>query len=173
MKILAALALDAQNTVSLLVSRGLLDSAVAVSRSFDLSFEPVLGALVDQCVKVASLPRNDSFASLAFERIDCRLPSEGNLLERSWKVLKTYLDTIENLNSDGSMASRRFVVDRLLRYDQGASIPPWLVAPLKAGHYEDLVRLYVRHDRLTEAAQLIIEGIGKVRKSWYSALARL
>ena len=89
--------------------------------------------------------------------------------KRAWNLLRNFLDKDEmpKKKLKGYQCyisdSRKAVIDFVLLEDPRFNLPPWLTAPYRTSHFEDLLRIYLKHGLLEEAAKFAIKYISAVR----------
>ncbi|KAI9015989.1 hypothetical protein DFJ74DRAFT_679066 [Hyaloraphidium curvatum] len=153
---------DAPGTLALLMQWGYVDAAASLIEAYGLSPRSLVESLVDQGMLLASSDRrsSDRNAGLLLAASDCRIPSEGTALERTWKILQVYVEKFEQQGGrSGPSDDRQHAISIILQSEQGLVPPPWLLAPLKSTCYQDLVRHYLKQGMTIDATRAVLDGL--------------
>ncbi|XP_017151418.1 nuclear pore complex protein Nup160 homolog isoform X1 [Drosophila miranda] len=137
----------------LLVSYGLYTAALKLSRGHKFSVLPTFESLAAACVTATEEKASDAWAWLQKNDL-ADLPHRNNAADMAWSLLQKL---ILNHELKDTTVIRKSVVNRLLTMN--AFVPKWLYDSYKLSNSRELLHLYVRHNRLLEAADMASEMI--------------
>ncbi|EDW88051.1 nuclear pore complex protein Nup160 homolog [Drosophila yakuba] len=137
----------------LLTSCGLYTAALKLSRGHSFSVLPIFESLTTACVAATEDKSVDAWNWLQNNDM-ADLPHRSNAADMAWTLLQKLV--VDNEAKDSTLI-RKSVVQRLLLLN--AFLPQWLIDSYKLSHSRELLHLYVKHNRLLEAADLGCEMI--------------
>lgn len=137
----------------LLASCGLYTAALKLSRGHSFSVLPIFESLTVACVTATEDKGVDAWNWLQNNDM-ADLPHRSNAADMAWTLLQKLV--VDNEAKDSTLI-RKSVVQRLLVLN--AFVPQWLVDSYKLSHSRELLQLFVKHNRLLEAADLGCEMI--------------
>ncbi|XP_041449734.1 nuclear pore complex protein Nup160 homolog [Drosophila obscura] len=137
----------------LLSSYGLYTAALKLSRGHTFSVLPTFESLAAACVSATEEKDTDAWAWLQNNDL-ADLPHRNNAADMAWSLLQKLI--LDNERKDSTLI-RKSVVNRLLTMN--AFVPKWLYDSYKLNNCRELLHLYVRHNRLLEAADMASEMI--------------
>ncbi|XP_039860058.1 nuclear pore complex protein Nup160 [Simochromis diagramma] len=143
----------------LLVQTGLFDSALVLSRTFNLSLTPVFEGLAFKCIKLqlgGEESQNEAWSWLAVNQLSVVNTKESSTADEAWRLLASYLDKYPSTNGQ----HHRYVIHKLLSH--GVPLPDWLVKGYKRVDAPSLLRLLLNFDLLEAAAELVLEYVDAV-----------
>eukprot|EP00096_Caligus_rogercresseyi_P011692 TRINITY_DN4693_c0_g1_i1.p1 TRINITY_DN4693_c0_g1~~TRINITY_DN4693_c0_g1_i1.p1 ORF type:complete len:726 (-),score=219.36 TRINITY_DN4693_c0_g1_i1:66-2243(-) len=145
-------------TVSVLITSNLYEDALQISSLFGLDPKPIVEGLTSRCVRLSQV-KNDS----AWDWIVENNPSgtdvrSGSCVDAAWKLLQSVVGRLES--SHGLSSIHKAVVMRL--FSLGAPLPTWVLKEYKRRNAGELLRLYLIHGYLEDAAYLAVEYINAV-----------
>ncbi|KAH8335889.1 hypothetical protein KR074_001899 [Drosophila pseudoananassae] len=138
----------------LLVSTGLYTSALKLHRGHTFSVLPIFEGLATACVTATEEKDVDAWGWLQNNDL-ADLPHRNNAADMAWTLLQKLL---VNHESKESTLIKKGVVNRLLTLN--SFVPQWLIDLYKLANSRELLHLFVKHNRLLEAADLACEMIG-------------
>ncbi|CAI5668440.1 unnamed protein product [Oreochromis niloticus] len=150
---------SAAELLVLLVQTGLFDSALALSRTFNLSLTPVFEGLAFKCIKLqlgGEESQNEAWSWLAVNQLSVVNTKESSAADEAWRLLASYLDRYPSTNGQ----HHRYVIHKLLSH--GVPLPDWLVKGYKRVDAPSLLRLLLNFDLLEAAAELVLEYVDAV-----------
>ncbi|SPP79478.1 nuclear pore complex protein Nup160 homolog [Drosophila guanche] len=137
----------------LLTSYGLYTAALKLSRGHSFPVQPIFESLAAACVSSTEEKATDSWAWLQNNDL-ADLPHRNNAADMAWSLLQKLI--LDNERKDSTLI-RKGVVNRLLTMN--AFVPKWLYDSYKLSNSRELLQLYVKHNRLLEAADMASEMI--------------
>ncbi|KAH8413093.1 hypothetical protein KR009_007873 [Drosophila setifemur] len=137
----------------LLVNSGLYTSALKLHRGHTFSVLPIFDSLATACVTATEEKDADAWAWLQNNDL-ADLPHRNNAADMAWTLLQKLIVDHEAKNST---SIRKSVVNKLLVLN--TFVPQWLMDSYKLANSRELLQLFVKHNRLLEAADLAIEII--------------
>ncbi|KAJ3073187.1 hypothetical protein HK102_006058, partial [Quaeritorhiza haematococci] len=125
----------------------------------ELDLAVVFEAMAERCCEFAKADLRDCPIETdpTLLTSDPPLTWEGTVSERSWRLLRTYLERHDGKHN--GYRYRRCVIEKLLQVDVEMRIPVWLTAVYEHRNPEDLVRLYLKYNLVEEATRLIVRYI--------------
>ncbi|XP_053950472.1 nuclear pore complex protein Nup160 homolog [Anastrepha ludens] len=142
-----------QELAIILSGCGLYTAALKLVTGFELSPLPIFDSLAAACIRITEEGSNEAWAWLQ-ENDLADLPHRNKAADMAWSLLQKliYDNELEN-----STSIRKSVVNKLLSLN--AFIPQWLYNDYKLANCPELLYLFVKHNRLLEAAELAHEMI--------------
>ncbi|KNC28976.1 putative nuclear pore complex protein Nup160 [Lucilia cuprina] len=140
-----------QELSMVLASCGLFTAALKLAKGFATSVLPIFDSLAAACVRTADENPTDAWDWLQ-ENDLADLPHRNKASDMAWSLLRKL---VEDNEEESSTQIRKSVVNKLLSLQ--AFIPQWLHNNYKLSNCSELLHLYVRHNRLLEAAELAQE----------------
>ncbi|XP_030384092.1 nuclear pore complex protein Nup160 homolog [Scaptodrosophila lebanonensis] len=137
----------------LLASCGLYTAALRLTRGNDFSVVPIFESLTAACVGATDEKAKDAWLWLQ-ENDLADLSHRNCAADMAWTLLQKLVVDNE-LNK--STLIRKCVVNRLLSLNH--FIPQWLYGSYKLANSRELLKLFVKHNRLLEASELACEMI--------------
>ncbi|XP_055383036.1 nuclear pore complex protein Nup160 homolog [Condylostylus longicornis] len=137
----------------MLLNAGHYTSAIKLLKGFDLNLCPAFESLTAACVRTAEEGPSQPWTWLQ-ENDLADLPHKNNAADTAWALLQKQ---IEDHELTGFTAIRKAVVNKLLNLQ--VFLPRWLYNSYKHDNVAELLRLFVNHSRLLEAAELTKELI--------------
>ncbi|XP_017059294.1 nuclear pore complex protein Nup160 homolog [Drosophila ficusphila] len=137
----------------LLASCGLYTAALKLSRGYSFSVLPIFESLTTACVTATEDKGVDAWNWLQNNDM-ADLPHRSNAADMAWTLLQKLV--LDNEAKDSTLI-RKSVVQRLLALN--AFLPQWLVDSYKLSDSRELLQLFVKRNRLLEAADLACEMI--------------
>ncbi|XP_017032815.1 nuclear pore complex protein Nup160 homolog [Drosophila kikkawai] len=138
----------------LLASCGLYTAALKLSRGHTFSVLPIFESLTTACVTATEDKSANAWSWLQNNDM-ADLPHRNNAADMAWALLEKLLGDNEEKNST---LIKKSIVNRLLVLN--AFVPQWLMDSYKLANSRELLHLFVKHNRLLEAADLGHEMIG-------------
>ncbi|KAH8279731.1 hypothetical protein KR054_003325 [Drosophila jambulina] len=138
----------------LLASCGLYTAALKLSRGHTFSVLPIFESLTTACVTATEDKSANAWSWLQNNDM-ADLPHRNNAADMAWALLEKLLGDTEEKNST---VIKKSIVNRLLVLN--AFVPQWLMDSYKLANSRELLHLFVKHNRLLEAADLAHEMIG-------------
>ncbi|KAH8391371.1 hypothetical protein KR200_004591 [Drosophila serrata] len=138
----------------LLASCGLYTAALKLSRGHTFSVLPIFESLTTACVTATEDKSPNAWSWLQNNDMT-DLPHRNNAADMAWALLEKLLEDNEEKNST---LIKKSIVNRLLALN--AFVPQWLIDSYKLSNSRELLHLFVKHNRLLEAADLGHEMIG-------------
>lgn len=158
--------LNPSETVGLLVSTGLFDTAVRLCKAFDMNLNQVFEGLAHRCVQLSKNTQNilptEDITSEAWDWLtendvgQLNTGREVSSADQAWWLLQIYLQKYETVSS----VYHKCVAIKLLTH--GFFLPDWLQASYKVLNPAELLRLYIDYDLLEDAAYLASDYIDAV-----------
>ncbi|EDW76015.1 uncharacterized protein Dwil_GK14894 [Drosophila willistoni] len=143
----------AEELSHLLATSGLYTAALKLSRGYDFSVLPIFECLTAACIMATEDKTTDAWSWLQKNDL-ADLAHRNNAADMAWALLQKLV--VDN-ELDASTLIRKSVVNRLLTLN--AFIPQWLYDSYKLANSRELLQLFVKHNRLIEAADLACEMI--------------
>ncbi|KAJ3022672.1 UNVERIFIED_CONTAM: hypothetical protein HDU68_009004 [Siphonaria sp. JEL0065] len=156
---------DPDIAISLLIQDAQFDQSFKLARVFEIGFEQAFGAFGAYCVELEESERNsssnESLSSLSKESVieDAPVEWEGTNSQKAWKALKLRLDEQVALKNEHVSEYRKAIADRALEKSVDVSLPEWLIDGFLMEKPEDLVRIYLRHGLVEEAASFAVKFV--------------
>ncbi|XP_072278003.1 nuclear pore complex protein Nup160 [Pyxicephalus adspersus] len=151
---------SAEEMVSLLVQAGLFDTAVSLCQTFNLSLVPVFEGLAYKCIKLQNggeAAQVEAWQWLSANHLSSVVTTkETSATDEAWRLLTSYLEQHKSQNS----LYHRCVINKLLSH--GVPLPSWLSNSYKMVDSAELLRMYLKHDLLDEAADLVLHYVDAV-----------
>ncbi|KAH8248893.1 hypothetical protein KR032_004033 [Drosophila birchii] len=138
----------------LLASCGLYTAALKLSRGHTFSVLPIFESLTTACVTATEDKSANAWSWLQNNDM-ADLPHRNNAADMAYALLEKLLADNEEKNST---LIKKSIVNRLLVLN--AFVPQWLMDSYKLANSRELLHLFVKHNRLLEAADLGNEMIG-------------
>uniref|UniRef100_A0A1A9W7W3 Nuclear pore complex protein Nup160 homolog n=1 Tax=Glossina brevipalpis TaxID=37001 RepID=A0A1A9W7W3_9MUSC len=132
----------------ILCSCGLYTSALKLAKGFSISLLSIFESLTGVCVRSSEDNLQDAWTWL-LENDLADLSYRNKGVDMAWDLLQKLLEDNED---EGSTQIKKCVVNKLLSLQ--AFVPQWLYNSYKLNNCSELLRLYVKHNRLLEAAEL-------------------
>lgn len=140
-----------QELAMILTSCGLYTAALKLAKGFGISLLSIFDSLTSACVRTADENSNEAWNWLQ-ENDLADLPHRTKASDMAWSLLRKQ---VEDNEQDNSTLIRKSVVNKLLSLQ--AFVPQWLYNDYKLANCSELLYLYVKHNRLLEAAELAQE----------------
>ncbi|XP_014087607.2 nuclear pore complex protein Nup160 homolog [Bactrocera oleae] len=142
-----------QELATILSGCGLYTDALKLANGFEISPLPIFDSLTSACIRIDDEGANETWAWLQ-ENDLADLPHRNKPADMAWSLLQklVYDNELEN-----STRIRKSVVNKLLSLN--AFVPQWLYNDYKLANCRELLYLFVKHNRLLEAAELAQEMI--------------
>ncbi|XP_017480292.1 PREDICTED: nuclear pore complex protein Nup160 homolog isoform X3 [Rhagoletis zephyria] len=142
-----------QELAIILSGCGLYTAALKLVNGFEISTLSIFESLTAACVRVSEESANEAWAWLQ-ENDLADLPHRNKAADMAWSFLQKliYDNELEN-----ATRIRKSVVNKLLSLN--AFVPQWLYNEYKMANCTELLYLFVKHNRLIEAAELAQEMI--------------
>lgn len=140
-----------QELSMILASCGLYTSALKLAKGFEISLLPIFDSLASACVRTADENPSEPWTWLQ-ENDLADLPHRNKASDMAWSLLRKL---VEDNEEDNTTLIRKSVVNKLLGLQ--AFVPQWLYNDYKRANCSELLYLYVKHNRLLEAAELAQE----------------
>ncbi|XP_040564442.1 nuclear pore complex protein Nup160 [Lepeophtheirus salmonis] len=144
-------------TVSVLIASNLFEDAIQISSLFNLDFRPIVEGLASRCVRLSQIKNESAWDWIAENNPSGADVRSGSCVDAAWKLLQ---NIVERLESRGMTSIHKAIVMRL--FSLGALIPTWIVNEYKKRNTAELLRLYLIHGYLEDAAYLAIEYVNAV-----------
>uniref|UniRef100_A0A1B0B1N7 Uncharacterized protein n=1 Tax=Glossina palpalis gambiensis TaxID=67801 RepID=A0A1B0B1N7_9MUSC len=135
----------------ILCSCGLYTAALKFAKGFSISLLSIFESLTGACVRSSDENSNDAWTWLLENNL-ADLSYRNKAADMAWDLLQKLLEDNED---EGSSQIKKCVVNKLLSLQ--AFIPQWLYNSYKLSNCSELLRLFVKHNRLLEAAELAQE----------------
>uniref|UniRef100_A0A1I8PEF6 Nuclear pore complex protein Nup160 homolog n=1 Tax=Stomoxys calcitrans TaxID=35570 RepID=A0A1I8PEF6_STOCA len=135
----------------ILASCGLYTTAIKLAKGFEITLLPIFDSLASACVRTADENPSEPWTWLQ-ENDLADLPHRNKASDMAWSLLRKL---VEDNEEDNSTLVRKSVVNKLLSLQ--AFIPQWLYNDYKLANCSELLHLFVKHNRLLEAAELAQE----------------
>ncbi|XP_017110346.1 nuclear pore complex protein Nup160 homolog [Drosophila elegans] len=153
-KDVAAYERSSPEELSYLLARcGLYTAALKLSRGHSFSVLHIFESLTAACNAATEDKDVDAWNWLQNNDM-ADLPHRSNAADMAWTLLQKL---VEDNEAKDSTLIRKSVVQRLLVLN--AFVPQWLINSYKLSHSRELLQLFVKHNRLLEAADLGCEMI--------------
>ncbi|KAH8276417.1 hypothetical protein KR018_005700 [Drosophila ironensis] len=137
----------------LLINSGLYTSALKLHRGQTYSVLHIFEGLTSACVTATEERTSDAWNWLQNNDM-ADIPHRTNPADMAWSLLQKL---VEDHEGKDSTLIRKSVVNRLLMLN--AFVPQWLMSSYKRSNSRELLKLFVKHNRLLEASELAIEMI--------------
>ncbi|KAI8827152.1 uncharacterized protein EV422DRAFT_491025, partial [Fimicolochytrium jonesii] len=116
--------------------------------------------MAEKCAFLSTQPpdfnTNDSIGESLTD--DPRVDWEGTSADRAWRTLNEYL--LEHDTPRTGYAYRSAVIDRVLQVHRSFRIPKaWITSFYDTRNPDDLIRVYLKHDLLEEAAYFVSDYV--------------
>lgn len=142
-----------QELAVMLCTCGLFTSAIKLASGCKIPLNTIFDSLTGACVRSGTEGPNEAWEWLQ-ENDLADLPHKSSAADMAWALLKKLIEENEN----GAFTTvRKVVVNKIL--SMGGGVPQWLLNSYKANNSAELLRLYVQHGRLLEAAEYAKELI--------------
>lgn len=142
-----------QELAVILCNCGLYTSAMKLATGCKIALNTIFDSLAGVCVRSGTEGPNEAWEWLQ-ENDLADLPHKSSAADMAWALLKKLVE--ENENGTFTIV-RKVVVNKILA--MGGVVPQWLFNSYKANNSAELLRLYVQHGRLLEAAEYAKEII--------------
>ncbi|KAJ3212106.1 ribose-phosphate pyrophosphokinase [Dinochytrium kinnereticum] len=149
-----------RDAITLFISLGNFEGALSLSALFGENFHTLFAICAQKCVEE---PAVESNLRNAPESDDYIIASSQSLAERSWRLLRLYLDEVDS--AENGFGYRNQIVDKALETKPQSNIPIWLESSLKAANPESLMRLYFFHGNLAKAAEIALRLVEEASAS--------
>ncbi|KAI8591594.1 hypothetical protein BDZ88DRAFT_411086 [Geranomyces variabilis] len=163
----ASISLTPADALALLTSASRFDDAFTLGKHFDLDLARTFEAMAEKCVWLAkralttAISGNSSASVLSgapggAEDLtdDPDLAWTGSDTARAWRLMCGHLDRLDTAGT-----YRAAVIDRVLFVDPLHPLSLGLTTFYQTHHPEDLLRLYVKYDRLDDAARFFTDSL--------------
>lgn len=135
-----------QELAVILCTFGLYTSALKLAVGCKIPLNSIFDSLTGACIRSSTEGPNEPWEWLQ-ENDLADLPHKTNAAEMAWALLKKLVEENEN----GTFTTvRKVVVNKIL--GMSGVVPQWLFNSYKANNSAELLRLYIQHGRLLEAA---------------------
>lgn len=140
-----------QELSMILASCGLYTAALKLAKGFSINMLPIFDSLTAACVRITDENLTDAWDWLQ-ENDLADLPHRNKASDMAWSLLRKM---VEDNEEESSTLLRKSVVNKLLSLQ--AFVPQWLQNSYKLSNCSELLYLYVKHNRILEAAALAQE----------------
>ncbi|KAJ3185559.1 hypothetical protein HDU87_000182 [Geranomyces variabilis] len=163
----ATISLTPPDALALLTSVSRFDDAFTLGKHFDLDLARTFEAMAEKCVWLAKRALTTAVSGSNSTSVlsgapggaedltdDPDLAWTGSDTARAWRLMCGHLDRLDDAGT-----YRAAVIDRVLFVDPLHPLPLGLTTFYQTHHPEDLLRLYVKYDRLDDAARFFTDSL--------------
>ncbi|TPX43575.1 hypothetical protein SeLEV6574_g04977 [Synchytrium endobioticum] len=140
-----------EDAIALCCQAGLYDTALTVAKVFELEMSGIFASLAVRVVRLAS-SGNFGLDSGILEGVLEMYDGQMNPSQKLLKMVKQYLDRHDTVAT--GFHYRRLFIDKVLTENSHFNLPYWLTKFYEIHNAEDLIRIYLKHGLLAEAAKL-------------------